>query len=32
MRRPRWFNRKFYDDLKRYPKALQKQKKKNPDF
>ena len=24
MRRPRWFNRKFYDDLKRYPKALQK--------
>lgn len=24
MRNPRWFSRKFYDDLKRYPKALQK--------
>lgn len=23
MKRPRWYNRKFYDDLKRYPKALE---------
>lgn len=24
MRHPRWFSRKFYDDLKRFPKALRK--------
>lgn len=30
MKHPRWFNRKFYEDLKRYPKALQKtEEKKN---
>ncbi|MEG1543497.1 MAG: TetR/AcrR family transcriptional regulator [Tannerellaceae bacterium] len=23
MKNPRWYSRKFYDDLKRYPKALQ---------
>lgn len=23
-KRPRWFSQKFYDDLKRYPRALQK--------
>lgn len=27
MRHPRWFNRKFYDDLKRYPKALERAEK-----
>ena len=24
MKQPRWFNQRFYDDLKRYPKAFQK--------
>ena len=32
MRRPRWFNRKFYDDLKRYPKALQKTEEEKSRF
>ena len=32
MRRPRWFNRKFYDDLKRYPKALEQAEKDKADF
>ncbi|RHJ85508.1 TetR/AcrR family transcriptional regulator [Parabacteroides sp. AM08-6] len=33
MKHPRWFNRKFYEDLKRYPKALQKtEEKKNLFF
>jgi len=32
MRRPRWFNRKFYDDLKRYPKALQKTEEEKSQF
>ncbi len=31
MRRPRWFNRKFYD-LKRYPKALQKTEEEKSRF
>lgn len=32
MKRPRWYNQKFYDDLKRYPKALQKTEKEKTDF
>ena len=32
MKRPRWFNRKFYDDLKRYPKALEQVEKDKADF
>lgn len=32
MRHPRWFSRKFYDDLKRYPKALQKTEKEKSLF
>ena len=32
MKRPRWFNRKFYDDLKRYPKALQKTEEEKSRF
>ena len=32
MRRPRWFNRKFYDDLKRYPKVLQKTEEEKSRF
>lgn len=32
MRHPRWFSRKFYDDLKRYPKALQKTEEEKSMF
>ena len=32
MKRPRWYNRKFYDDLIRYPKALEKSEKSKADF
>ncbi|MBP3519527.1 MAG: TetR/AcrR family transcriptional regulator [Parabacteroides sp.] len=32
MKRPRWFNRKFYDDLKRYPKAWQKTEEEKSRF
>lgn len=32
MRRPRWYNRKFYDDLKRYPKALKLNEKNKAEF
>lgn len=32
MKRPRWYNRKFYDDLKRYPKALERSEKSKTDF
>ena len=28
MKRPRWFNRKFYDDLKRYPKSIAKNRRR----
>ena len=27
MKRPRWYNKKYYDDLKRYPKALEQAEK-----
>lgn len=32
MKRPRWYNRKFYDDLKRYPKALELNEKNKAEF
>ncbi len=32
MKRPRWFNKKFYDDLKRYPKAMQKTEEEKSRF
>lgn len=32
MKRSRWFNRKFYDDLKRFPKALQKAEEEKLQF
>lgn len=32
MKRPRWYNRKFYDDLKRYPKAFKKNEHNKAEF
>lgn len=32
MKRPRWYNRKYYDDLKRYPKAVEQAEKDKADF
>ena len=32
MKRPRWYNKKYYDDLKRYPKALEQVEKDKADF
>lgn len=32
MKRPRWFNQKYYDDLKRFPKALQKTDDQKVEF
>lgn len=32
MKRPRWYNKKYYDDLKRYPKALQKTEEEKSRF
>ena len=32
MKRPRWYNRKFYDDLKRYPKALEHTETSKAEF
>ena len=32
MKRPQWYNRKFYDDLKRYPKALELNEKNKAEF
>lgn len=32
MKCPRWFTRKFYDDLKRYPKALKKAEDDKANF
>lgn len=32
MKHPRWYNRKFYDDLKRYPKALELNEKNKAEF
>lgn len=32
MKRPRWYNKQFYEDLKRYPKALQKDEGIKTDF
>lgn len=32
MKRPRWYNRKYYDDLKRFPKAVEQAEKDKADF
>ena len=32
MKRPRWYNRKFYGDLKRYPKVLELNEKNKAEF
>lgn len=32
MKHPRWYNKKYYDDLKRYPKALGQAEKDKADF
>ncbi len=32
MRRPRWYDRKFYEDLKKYPKALERKESEKSTF
>lgn len=32
LKTPRWYSRKFYDDLKRYPKAKQQKEQQKADF
>lgn len=32
MKQPRWFNRKYYEDLKRFPKAMRKSEEKKAIF
>lgn len=32
MKRPRWYSEKFYEDMKRYPKALEKQESERERF
>lgn len=32
MKRPRWYNHKYYDDLLKYPKALQKKEEEKTKF
>ena len=32
MKHPRWYNKKYYDDLKRYPKAVEQVEKDKADF
>lgn len=32
MKRPRWYSQKFYEDIKRYPKAMQKKESEKEHF
>lgn len=32
MKRPRWYNKRYYDDLKRFPKAMEQAEKDKADF
>ena len=32
MMRPRWYSKKFYEDMKRYPKAIEKQESEREHF
>ncbi len=32
MKRPRWYSRKFYEDLKRYPKAMERKESEKSEF
>lgn len=32
MKRPRWYSKKFYEDLKRYPKAIEKKESEREEY